>query len=868
LKVEEIQATPSHPETAFTDQDQALVMMMASAITAVIENTRLADQRLLDMTKNLQQLSNAMTGGTGQTTLVQRVVDAITAIMRAMAASLYLLEPDRHTLRIRAASGYQTGLMVKGKTYDLFGKGVTSSIARNNEVVIANSLSELHAQRDWAGANNPGQGGREPNAFLGIPLTVQVKDEKPQVIGVLKVEDIQPGPGHPDKYFTDQDVVLVKMMGAIIAATLHNTRQSDARLADVLIEATHGSLPLRSDLAALATWSALLRLNDRAIYEAFAAAFFQAIQPVDWDLLAEQTRLLLAMNLNDDFYQTMSTMAPEGICQRWFNTLARYSGLPSARRTHVLQALMIDREWQEFMRADPGAQDERSLELLFPSFMKGVRFEIDGIKHYRILRVFELNGALPPTMSSRLEAIPQKLPLLFFNGPDWDGDTAQQDLKEYLPVAQAQYGKNSKILLLSLAMPEGAARQAENDLRPVFAARFIDVLPMGLSEIQEYIVSRDPKQELLARLLRTVNLELISPYRGEGSTRSNMFFGREKILQEITTSIAHASFCLVGGRKVGKTSILHRLHNLTLGPAGYHSAYFDLLKYETIAELLAQPVTDWQPNPPENAPYTLGELLDNARKGQNIVLLFDEFDKIIDEDEKNHWAFLYRLRSLNFEEKIRFVLGGEMRLNHLSKEGGDALYNFTTRLLIKPLDSNEVHQLVTQPMQDMQIGLNDPEKITQRIYEFSGGHPAVVQYICRRLIILLNENRDRPRTIHMDDVETVFKQTDFQRDEFLKLYWERASTVEKIISMVMVEHGEASFSLDDVQERLTNETRLSIADNIVAEALTALNEIRSIFKFDGGRYSYAVSAFREILTNNDLRLLLLRSAIAEFHNGK
>ena len=40
---------------------------------------------------------------------------------------------------------------------------------------------------------------------------------KEKVIGVLKVEDIVPSSRHPEKFFTDQDELLVTMMANVIA---------------------------------------------------------------------------------------------------------------------------------------------------------------------------------------------------------------------------------------------------------------------------------------------------------------------------------------------------------------------------------------------------------------------------------------------------------------------------------------------------------------------------------------------------------------------------------------------------------------------------------------------------------------------------
>jgi signal transduction protein with GAF and PtsI domain len=229
LKVEDIKKSSRYPESYFTEQDELLVEMMGNVITTVIQNTRLNDRRLHDLNENLQTLSAAMVGGLEMSVLVQRIVDKIVDVLGVDASSLYLLDPDGKILRIQAATGYQKALVKKGAFYNIQEKGITAWIAREGQSFKANNNDELHAHEEWAGKQNPLQGNREPNAFLGIPLKATVQGVM-QVIGVLKVEDIRLSSRHPESYFTEQDELLVEMMGNVITTVILNTRLNDRRL--------------------------------------------------------------------------------------------------------------------------------------------------------------------------------------------------------------------------------------------------------------------------------------------------------------------------------------------------------------------------------------------------------------------------------------------------------------------------------------------------------------------------------------------------------------------------------------------------------------------------------------------------------------
>ena len=109
-------------------------------------------------------------------------------------------------------------------------RGVTAYIARTGQPFFARSTDELHRHAEWEGKYKMHQGGREPNAFLGIPLKVLVTGAEERTIGVLKIEDIRPNPHHPESYFTDQDIILAEMMGSVIMTVIQNMRLADDHL--------------------------------------------------------------------------------------------------------------------------------------------------------------------------------------------------------------------------------------------------------------------------------------------------------------------------------------------------------------------------------------------------------------------------------------------------------------------------------------------------------------------------------------------------------------------------------------------------------------------------------------------------------------
>jgi hypothetical protein len=323
------------------------------------------------------------------------------------------------------------------------------------------------------------------------------------------------------------------------------------------------------------------------------------------------------------------------------------------------------------------------------------------------------------------------------------------------------------------------------------------------------------------------------------------------------------SYCIIGGRKLGKTSILMKLHTDRLRAAEFRSVYFSVEGARTYDDFLKQPARSWQPEPPVNAPQTLSELLENAGEYKNLVLLIDEIDKIIDDEQDHDWRLFNRLRGLANERQLQVVFTGENSINQIYDKGAGPLHNFTTRLILPLLNDREVKELVTRPLEDLQIELESKQEISDKIFHFCSGHPAVVQYVCRRLIRIINE--EQRRRIMLDDVDRVFRDPDFLRNEFLKTFWEGSSSLERIISIVMSQQA-GSYTLNDVQTTLGTDLQLQLPDHTGLGALDTLVDIRAILRRTTGGFEYAIPEFRRVLSTGVLANELLRSNLSEYRS--
>jgi hypothetical protein len=264
------------------------------------------------------------------------------------------------------------------------------------------------------------------------------------------------------------------------------------------------------------------------------------------------------------------------------------------------------------------------------------------------------------------------------------------------------------------------------------------------------------------------------------------------------------------------------------------------------------PIENWKPELGTPVQLTFGDLVleYSPRKAlpadRPIVLLLDEVDKLIGADRSNNWRLFNALRALANSGRIQVVLSGERTLRDGLRDSDSPLFNFANEMLIGRLDYHAVDELITRPMQQLEMELDDIAVIVRRIYDFTSGHPNVIQRLCRRLIGRVHQ--ERRRRITMDDVNSVIEDPDFIRKDFLETYFSRASTLEHLCALIMAGDGEIH-TLTDVHDALSRYGVVATL-NQVDSALERLVDLRNILERTLGGYEFAVAAFPLIIARS------------------
>jgi hypothetical protein len=249
---------------------------------------------------------------------------------------------------------------------------------------------------------------------------------------------------------------------------------------------------------------------------------------------------------------------------------------------------------------------------------------------------------------------------------------------------------------------------------------------------------------------------------------TEMFFGREQLIERILQTIHNNSLLLYGERRIGKTSLQHhlrrRLQQLVDPDYEFFPVYVDLQGtpesqfFSTLAEDVfheLEPLLEGM-RPGEGlaaeADYGYRELVADLRrvlkvlekkysKQVKLVLLIDEVDELNAYDPRIN----QRLRSLfmkSFAENLVAVVSGVEIRKQWDKEGSP-WYNFFEEIEVTPIGRDDVAELITKPIGGV---FKIDQAVVDRIIELTDRKPYHVQRLCIALVNRMYEQGTRQIT--------------------------------------------------------------------------------------------------------------------------
>ncbi len=459
----------------------------------------------------------------------------------------------------------------------------------------------------------------------------------------------------------------------------------------------------------------------------------------------------------------------------------------------------------------------------------------------------------------------KSIPIMFLPGSSF----TDKNVNDIIGILRAHIGSKStgRIGIVVSFLDSHNSVKFEQILKSECRSSAFDVLVLVFDDAKNFAEQkRDVRKYFRHLVLSKVNLSSLFRFVTRGPS-TNLFVGREKELREVVEHISTSSFAITGGRLIGKTSMLRILHLHRLPNTGFRSLYLDCSAQRSRKSFLMTPLVDWMPDTPSNKTVSVEMIAENStdlKKDKPLVLLLDEADKLVPIDREEHWRIFNALRALVTSGYAQIVFCGELLLIEALHDQSSPMYNFAREILLRPLDYHSVKELVLKPFSNLEITFDDEDEIVKRIYNFTGGHPNIVQRLCDRLLEVLNENGSR--NISFSHLDRVIQDPRFQEFDFLAVYWDRAHPLEKILSIILSK-VDGPYNPSMASQLLNKIAKLRITQKETKDAMDRLVELRSILKKTQDGYTYNVTSFPEIIANSFVFAEQLEVIIEEYNDS-
>jgi hypothetical protein len=343
-------------------------------------------------------------------------------------------------------------------------------------------------------------------------------------------------------------------------------------------------------------------------------------------------------------------------------------------------------------------------------------------------------------------------------------------------------------------------------------------------------------------LAECLEFSSLSPYQtSKGVNKEVDFFGRIKIVRDIKMN-SNRNYMIVGGRQLGKSSILKKLERAYAQSSSVECYFVNLeAKKGNIVLAMAQTLGLGREATLEDVYHYI---YNNDKK---MLLLIDEVDEFVAPEKERGYETLKTLKNLAEEGKATFVLAGYWTLyQYVVADYQSPLYNFGELIVLEGLEKEACRELMIEPMQ--RIGLrHENEAYLEEVIEACGQRANLIATICDEVL-----QEHKGKIIQKEELNKAMKSSAV-RDKLLG--WESLEHLDKIIIYLTI--TQEHFEFDEVLRLLANE-KVNVEASVVKKSLERL-VIAYILKRDEEHFSYRVPLMKQsvLKTNEKGRRALL-----------
>ncbi|MDM8555750.1 AAA-like domain-containing protein [Desulfococcaceae bacterium HSG7] len=442
----------------------------------------------------------------------------------------------------------------------------------------------------------------------------------------------------------------------------------------------------------------------------------------------------------------------------------------------------------------------------------------------------------------------------------------------------------------------------EHDVQEKYISRSYQTQSIAdVASFKRLLLNQNPRKSVISKLKPLESQSALCPFYHVGPCETEMFIGREELIENIVFG-KKVAYAVSGGRRIGKSSLLFKImHDVDQGifsSIKYHPLYIDCSNFTSFRELTdhitrklfpqiyhtkrylkkKNPLGRYTKKKTGNKPPPSTEKKKNYLTGRvdfeyilsrtqlenkTLLLLLDEMDSLIKHAKiksKDSKRFFNSIRAETNTNRIKFIISGFRHVSNMINDSSHPFNNLCIGTQLDPLTENETFLLITRPLSKFDISIEAEDKIIHRIYESTGGHPSVIQFIARHLFTHRQGN-----VIKKNNLDNAFRDKDlinFVLDNFLM----NTNALERLLCLFFLNKDEITLepAIDVFKQKVII---IKNMDKKINDALRNL-KYNNIFSQDENNFQFLYPMMKGILKNYydapNIRILLEQEVQNDF----
>ena len=364
----------------------------------------------------------------------------------------------------------------------------------------------------------------------------------------------------------------------------------------------------------------------------------------------------------------------------------------------------------------------------------------------------------------------------------------------------------------------------------------------------EWLMGGEALQVLLRLLAAQLRITRISPYQTRGGvTREGAFFGRAQLLARVINR-EPANYLVVGGRQLGKSSLLKAVQRRMQGHPHTVCHYVSLRDHRLAPRMALQ--FGLAADTPLEA---IVDHLQAQYQGKRLVLLIDEADLFFRDESANGYVQLSTLRALSEEGRCWFMLAGFWDLYATAVlDYQSPLRNFGEVLAIGGLERAACRELATEPLRRLRLGF-DNERLVDRLIDASGQRANLVAILCQECLEALGPGERVIEARHLTQALASQAVQDALAGWGRLSHDEAACRLDRIVVYHTAQAGQTSLV---ALAQLLQSHGIAGDAQALRQSLARLQLAYVLRKHEGGEYRFAIPLLQEQFEPAEVALLL------------